>query len=84
MEKITEVVIDRKVLGAFKRRALKAYPNEILEQVVGKMAGPQARIFAYSDGLRLEKPAGNWTLRYKSRSEEVGEIVATLLGAVMR
>ena len=46
--------------------------------------GPQARIFAYSDGLRLEKPAGNWTLRYKSRSEEVGEIVATLLGAVMR
>ncbi len=46
--------------------------------------GPQAHIFAYSDGIRLEKPGGNWTLRYKSKSEEVGEIVATLLAAVMR
>ena len=46
--------------------------------------GPQAHIYAYSDGIRLEKPGGNWTLRYKSRGEETGEIVATLLGAVMR
>ena len=46
--------------------------------------GPQAHIFAYSDGIRLEKPGGNWTLRYKSKGEETGEIVATLLGAVMR
>ena len=46
--------------------------------------GPQAHIFAYSDGIRLEKPGGNWTLRYKSRGEETGEIVATLLGMVMR
>lgn len=49
MENVTEVVIDRKVLGAFKRRALKAYPNEILEQVVGKMVGTQAHIFAFRD-----------------------------------
>ena len=46
--------------------------------------GPQAHIYAYSDGIRLEKPGGNWTLRYKSRGEETGEIVATLLGMVMR
>jgi hypothetical protein len=46
--------------------------------------GPQAHIYAYSDGIRLEKPGGNWTLRYKSRGEETGEIIATLLGMVMR
>src|SRR6185312_13278488 len=49
MESVSEVVIDRKVLIAFKRRALKAYPREILEQVVGKMVGSQARIFAFRD-----------------------------------
>ena len=56
MPKVTEVVVDRKVLGAFKRRALKAYPREILEQVVGKMVGTQARIFAFRD---LEYQASN-------------------------
>jgi proteasome lid subunit RPN8/RPN11 len=49
VDNVTEVVIDRKVLSAFKRRALKAYPREILEQVVGKMAGTQARVFAFRD-----------------------------------
>ena len=49
MPKVTEVVVDRKVLEAFKRRALKAYPREILEQVVGKIVGTQARIFAFRD-----------------------------------
>lgn len=49
MPKVTEVVIDRKVLGAFKRRALKAYPREILEQAVGKIVGTQARIYAFRD-----------------------------------
>ncbi|MGH9523245.1 MAG: Mov34/MPN/PAD-1 family protein [Terriglobales bacterium] len=49
MADVTEVVIDRKVLSAFKRRALKAYPREILEQVVGTVVGTQARIFAFRD-----------------------------------
>ena len=49
MQAVTEVVIDRKVLTGFKRRALKAYPREILEQVVGKVVGTQARIFALRD-----------------------------------
>jgi proteasome lid subunit RPN8/RPN11 len=49
MEKVTEVVVDRKVLSAFKKRALKAYPREILEQVVGKLVGAQVRIFAFRD-----------------------------------
>jgi proteasome lid subunit RPN8/RPN11 len=46
---VREVVIDRKVLGSFKRRALRAYPGEVLEQVVGKIVGAQARIFAFRD-----------------------------------
>jgi proteasome lid subunit RPN8/RPN11 len=49
MPKVTEVVIDRKVLLAFKRRALQAYPREILEQVVGKMVGTQAHVYAFRD-----------------------------------
>ena len=49
MPDVTEVVVDRKVLSAFKRRALKAYPREILEQVVGKLVGTQVRIFAFRD-----------------------------------
>ena len=49
MEAVSEVVIDRKVLAGFKRRALKAYPREILEQVVGKLVGAQARVFAFRD-----------------------------------
>lgn len=49
MEAVNEVVIDRKVLSGFKRRALQAYPREILEQVVGKLVGTQARVFAFRD-----------------------------------
>ena len=49
MPKVTEVVIDRKVLGSFKKRALQAYPRELLEQVVGKIVGTQARIFAFRE-----------------------------------
>ena len=49
MAEVTEVVVDRKVLGSFKRRALKAYPREILEQVVGNMVGTQAHIYAFHD-----------------------------------
>ena len=49
MEDLVEVMVDRKVLDSFKRRALKAYPREIFEQVVGRIAGMQARIFAFRD-----------------------------------
>ena len=49
VENVSEVVVDRKVLSAFKKRALKAYPREILEQVVGKLVGPQAHVFAFRD-----------------------------------
>ncbi len=47
MPQVTEVVVDRKLLGSFKRRALRAYPREILEQVVGKIVATQARIYAF-------------------------------------
>ena len=49
MQKLSEVVVDRKVLDSFKRRALKVYPQEIFEQVVGRISGTQARIFAFRD-----------------------------------
>lgn len=45
---------------------------------------PDALIYLYCDGLRLQKSSGNWTLRYKSGAEETGEIVAELLSRLMR
>jgi hypothetical protein len=45
---------------------------------------PQAQIFLYSDGLRLERTVGNTLLRFKSRSEETAEIVGELLAALMK
>lgn len=47
MAELTEVVVDRKVLEGFKRRALKVYPLELLEQVVGRVVEGQARVFAF-------------------------------------
>ena len=45
----------------------------------GKIAairyGPQAQIFLYSDGVRLERTVGNTVLRFKSKSEDTCEIV---------
>ena len=49
MAELAEVVVDRKVLDAFRRRALKLYPREIYEQVVGRISGTQARIYAFRD-----------------------------------
>lgn len=60
----------------------------IIKTESGKTAairyGPTAKISLYSDGLRLEKTVGNTVLRFKSKSEETGEIVAELLAAVMK
>lgn len=42
------------------------------------------QIFVYSDGIRLQRTVGNTLLRFKSKSEDTGEIVAELLSAVMR
>jgi hypothetical protein len=46
--------------------------------------GPQAQIFLYADGLRLERTVGNTLLRFKSRSEETAEIVGELFAALMK
>lgn len=49
MNHLAEVVVDRKVLEGFKRRALGTYPREIIEQIVGRVVGTQARIFAFRE-----------------------------------
>jgi len=45
---------------------------------------PQANIFLYSDGLRLERTVGHTLLRFKSGSNETAEIVGEILSALMR
>ncbi|HEY4997533.1 MAG TPA: hypothetical protein VII36_00245 [Usitatibacter sp.] len=60
----------------------------ILKTEGGKIAairyGPQAQIYLYSDGIRLERTVGNTLLRWKSKSEETAEIVGELLAALMK
>ncbi len=45
---------------------------------------PEAKIFLYSDGLRLQRTVGNTLLRFRSRSDETAEIVGALLSALLR
>lgn len=60
----------------------------IIKTASGKTAairlGPQAKVYIYCDGIRLEKTVGNTVLRFKSKSDEAAEIVAELLAAVMK
>lgn len=46
--------------------------------------GPQANLFLYGDGLRIERTIGNTILRFKSKSDGTAEIVGELLAALMR
>jgi hypothetical protein len=45
---------------------------------------PEAQVFLYADGIRLAKTVGNTLLKFKSGSEETGEIVGELVSAFMR
>ncbi len=49
MEAATEIVIDQKVLEGFKRRALKLYPREFIEQIVGRIVDHEVRIYAFRE-----------------------------------
>ena len=44
----------------------------------------EAQVHIYGDGIRLAKTVGNTLLKFKSGSEETGEIVAELVSAFMR
>jgi hypothetical protein len=45
---------------------------------------PQANLFIYGDGLRIERTVGHTILRFKSQSDGTAEIVGELLSALMR
>jgi len=45
---------------------------------------PQADVFLYGDGLRLQRTVGHTILKFKSGSNETAEIVGELLSALMR
>ena len=60
----------------------------VLRAAQGKAAAfeysPQANLFLYGDGLRIERTVGNTILRFKSKSDGTAEIVGELLSALMR
>lgn len=45
---------------------------------------PAAQVYLYGDGIRLQRTVGNTVLRFKTGSEETGEIVGELLSALMK
>lgn len=45
---------------------------------------PQANLYLYADGLRIERQIGNTLLAFKSGSGDTAEIVGELLAALMR
>ena len=45
---------------------------------------PQANIYLYADGLRIERTVGHTLLRFKSGSGDTGEIIGELFAALMR
>jgi proteasome lid subunit RPN8/RPN11 len=45
---VIRVVVDRKVLDGFKRRAMRAFPNEYIEEVWGRLRKGEAHVFAIS------------------------------------
>ena len=45
---------------------------------------PQANLYLYGDGLRIERTVGNTILRFKTKSAETAEILGELLSALMR
>lgn len=44
---------------------------------------PQANLFVYSSGLRLERDVGHTLLKFKTSSDDTAEIVGELLAALM-
>lgn len=46
--------------------------------------GREAQIYLYGDGVRLPRTVGNMLLKFRSGSEETGEIVGELLSALMK
>ena len=60
----------------------------VLRPAQGKLAAvayaPEANLFLYADGLRIERTVGNTVLRFKSKSDGTAEIVGELLAALMR
>ena len=53
-------------------------------KIAAVQLAPQAQVFLYSDGLRLQRTMGNTLLRFRSGSDETPEIVGEILAAVMR
>lgn len=60
----------------------------VLRPSQGKLAAvawaPEAKLYLYGDGLRIERTVGNTILRFRSKSEGTAEIVGELLAALMR
>ena len=60
----------------------------VLRPSQGKIAAvaytPEANLYLYGDGLRIERTIGNTILKFKSKSDGTAEIVGELLAALMR
>jgi hypothetical protein len=62
--------------------------QRLLVRTANKLAAtrlaPDAQVFLYRDGIRLQRTVGNTMLKFRSKSEDTGEIIGELLGILMK
>jgi hypothetical protein len=62
--------------------------QRLLVRTANKLAAtrlaPDAQVFLYGDGLRLQRTMGSTLLKFRSKSEDTGEIIGEMLGILMK
>lgn len=62
--------------------------QRLLVRTANKLAAtrlaPDAQVYLYNDGIRLQRTVGNTLLKYRSKSEDTGEIIGEILGLLMK
>lgn len=79
---LRQVLIDKSVLNAFKRRALRRYPNELLEIALGKVEGEAVHIYAFE---QIEHTATDRSIEMDDDAhptQDQDEYEHTILGTV--
>lgn len=80
---IYNVVVDKKVLEAFKRRAAKRFPVEYAESLWGKVEGNTAYIFLFADVEIDAKDTTDEMVVYDGEREKPEELEgASFLGTI--
>jgi proteasome lid subunit RPN8/RPN11 len=79
VERIEEVVVDKSTLAGFKRRALRKYPNEYIENIWGVVDDGTARIVVFR---KIDHTATAESIVYDVDEDDGSEPGLRLLGTI--